>query len=72
MSHSCCIACRPPADSLAACAHSAAAAKMGDALQNVYARDARAKHSETVKAGILEALGLLIEAAPEVLPCHVP
>ncbi len=44
----------------------AAAAQLGDALQGVYARDKKARASETVKAGILETLGLLVEAAPQV------
>ena len=35
-------------------------------VQNVYLRDKKAKTSETVKAGVLETLGLLVEAAPKV------
>lgn len=48
------------------CGCSAAASALADALQNVYTRDKRARSSETVKAGVLEALGLLVEAAPQV------
>ena len=44
----------------------AAAAALADSLQHVYARDKRAKTSESVKAGILETLGLLVEVAPQV------
>ena len=49
----------------------AAAAHLGDALQGVYARDRKARSSETVKASILETLGLLVEAAPEVAQCSL-
>jgi len=44
----------------------AKAAALADQLQVVYLRDKKA--SETVKAAILEALGLLLEAAPQVIP----
>lgn len=40
------------------------ASALADQLQNVYLRDKKA--SETVKAAILESLGLLVEASPEV------
>lgn len=41
------------------------AAALADQLQKVYLRDKKA--SETVKAAILESLGLLLEASPEVI-----
>ena len=40
------------------------ASALADQLQSVYLRDKKA--SETVKAAILESLGLLVEASPEV------
>jgi hypothetical protein len=45
------------------CCRSKAAA-LADQLHGIYLRDKRV--SETVKAGILETLGLLVEAAPQV------
>lgn len=45
----------------------ARAAALADQLQSVYLKDK--KVSESVKAGILETLGLLVEAAPEVRTC---
>ena len=48
------------------------AQQLGEQLQGVYLRDKNA--SETVRAGVLEALGLLVEVAPKVRqscwPCH--
>ena len=41
------------------------AAALADQLQGVYLRDKKA--SDTVKAAILESLGLLLEALPEVI-----
>ncbi len=41
------------------------AAALADQLQGVYLREKKA--SETVKAAILESLGLLLEASPEVI-----
>ena len=46
-----------------------AAQQLAEQLQSVYLLDKRA--SDTVRAGVLEALGLLVEAAPGVcMPCH--
>lgn len=46
----------------------AKAAALADQLQVVYLRDKKA--SETVKAAILESLGLLLEAAPQVFSAY--
>lgn len=50
----------------------ARAQQLAEQLQVVYLRDKKA--SETVRAGVLEALGLLVEVAPQVqhsyCPCH--
>ena len=40
------------------------AQQLAEQLQGVYLRDKKA--SETVRAGVLEALGLLVEVAPQV------
>ncbi len=40
------------------------AAQLAEQLQAVYLREKKA--SDTVRAGVLEALGLLVEAAPVV------
>lgn len=42
------------------------AEELAQQLQAVYLRDKKA--SETVRAGVLEALGLLVEVAPRVRP----
>lgn len=44
------------------------AAHLAEQLQAVYLREKKA--SETVRAGVLEALGLLVEAAPWVCFHH--
>lgn len=44
------------------------AAQLAEQLQAVYLRDKKA--SETIRAGVLEALGLLVEAAPWVCFHH--
>ena len=41
-----------------------AAQQLAEQLQGVYLLDKKA--SETVRAGVLEALGLLVEVAPQV------
>ena len=43
-----------------------AAQQLAEQLQGVYLLDKKA--SETVRAGVLEALGLLVEVAPQVRP----
>ena len=40
------------------------AQQLAEQLQGVYLRDKKA--SETVRTGVLEALGLLVEVAPQV------
>ncbi len=47
------------------------AQQLAEQLQGVYLRDRKA--SETVRAGVLEALGLLVEVAPQVQgsSCHL-
>lgn len=50
----------------------AAAQQLAEQLQGVYLLDKKA--SETVRAGVLEALGLLVEVAPQVRAatvCHL-